>query len=56
MNSLKITNYLSLTILFTSVHLASFPETNERPVYSQQKEYSQMKPKFFVDLSNVFSD
>jgi hypothetical protein len=41
MNSLKITNYLSLTILFTSVHLASFPETNERPVYSQQKEYSE---------------
>jgi hypothetical protein len=41
MNSLKITKYLSLTLLITSFHLSSFAEEEGRPVYSQVKDYSE---------------
>ena len=41
MNSLKITNYLGLTILITSLHLPTFAEEDGRPVYSHEKDYSE---------------
>lgn len=41
MNSLRNTNYLSLSLLITSFHLTTFAETDGRPVYTPEKNYSE---------------
>lgn len=41
MKSLKIPNYLTLTIIISSFHLNSFAENDGRPVYKSQNDYSE---------------
>lgn len=41
MSNLKVTKYLGFSIFVTSFHFSAFAEEDGRPVYTQQKDYSE---------------